>query len=68
MRVEEAVDVTLRTDESEEWNLEKVHRDVELEHVGGKDGVGIVENYNGEYPAGGWREGGKEGVRRRRGK
>ena len=33
VRIVEAVDVTLHTDESEERDLEKVHRDVELEHV-----------------------------------
>ena len=46
--IHELVNVVFQANHLEEGYLQKVHGDIELEHVRGKDDIGIVELHNDE--------------------
>ena len=50
-RVEDVICPLLQANQSEEWNLEKVHWNIELEHERGKGYVGIIHHCYEEDPA-----------------
>ena len=52
MKAREAVDKIVQPKFIVEWRLQEVHGDIELDRVGSKDGVGIVEFYNQEESVG----------------
>ena len=46
----ERINEVLQANQSEKRNFKEVHWDVELQHVRGKDDVGVVENDYDEDP------------------
>ena len=52
MKAREAVDKIVQPKFMVEWSLQEVHGDIELDRVGSKDGVGIVQFNNQEESVG----------------